>query len=232
MTLKTICDDALKEISGFDIPPTYVGSTIPTAQTCVALLQRAGRTIARKHDLTALLTDATITTASGTNSYALESDFRKMADETQWNRTDQDPMFGPLHPVRQEQYASGVIQSTSRDNFWIQGGLFYVYPTPSATETLAYKYYSKNWITKQSDSTTTATWESDNDTSLIDEDILTLALKWMFLQSKGMPYDAEYDLYMDELNSYIAQDGGSRIVNMAHSSETALSNIPETGFGS
>ena len=37
-------------------------------------------------------------------------------------------------------------------------------------ETIAFDYYSKNWITKQADSSGIAEWSADNDTAKLDAD--------------------------------------------------------------
>ena len=45
MTLLTICRTALREIGGFNVPASFFTSGDPTAVQCVALANRAGKTL-------------------------------------------------------------------------------------------------------------------------------------------------------------------------------------------
>ena len=185
MTLATICRTALQEIGGVDIPTSFFTSAQPNAVRCVALANRAGRTLEKDVRWAQLVTEHTFTTTASTATYALPSDFRAFANMSQWDRTNNWRMTGPVSSIVWQWLKSGLsVASTATKWFMVRGAYFTIYPTPTVSnETIAFDYYSKNWVTKASDATTTDGWSADGDTSLIDEDLLILSLKWRFLQA-------------------------------------------------
>lgn len=235
MSLLTICQDALKELSGFAMPSSFYGSNNPTAVSCVALANRAGRTLEKELRWQELITEYTFTTTASTATYALPSDFRAFANMSQWDRTNQWRMHGPTPPFVWQWLSSGISVWASNNRWYaLRGNLFSIYPTPTSTDTIAFDYYSKSWVLKQVDSSNVAAWTSDNDTARIDEDLITLALKWRFLQAKGMPFEAEYKEYESIVESMQADNGGRGMIDLGSPtprSGVGFGNLPDTGYG-
>lgn len=237
MTLKTICQSALEEIGGWEVPSSFFGNTNLTAKSCLNLVQRAGNSLERRHRWVELIAEHTFNTADGTASYALPSDFRAFANMSWWDRTNFDPMFGPVSPAEWQFLKSSVAGDTGTITKWfrVKGSSstqFFIHPTPTSTDSTAYDYYSKNWITKQSDSSAIAAWSADLDTAKLDEDLLILDLKWRFLQAKGMPFEVELAEWKVMRDVLLAANGGSRRLSMDTQIIAKFSdNIPETGFG-
>jgi hypothetical protein len=108
--------------------------------------------------------------------------------------------------------------------------LFYIYPTPTVTgDTIAFDYYSKNWLTLQSGGTGT-TIASDNDTPRLDDAIITMGLKWRFLQAKGFPFEAEYREYETIKTEMLADNAGKGTICLGKP-RIVLTNLPDTGYG-
>lgn len=239
MTLKTIAQNALNEMGGWEVPSTFVGNANLTAKACLNLVERAGKSLERRHRWVELIQEHTFTTTASTASYALPSDFRAFANMSQWDRTNYDPMFGPVTPAEWQFLKSSVAGDTGTITRWFRvkgpsSAQLFIHPTPSVTgDTIAFDYYSKNWITDVSETTTyVAAFTADNDTSLIDEDLLTLDLKWRFLQSKGMPFEQEFQEWKEMRDVILAANGGARNLSMDTKIVAKFSdNIPETGFG-
>ena len=232
MSLLTACTNALTEIGGFQIPSSFYGSTDATARQCVSLVVREGMTLEREHRWSSLITSTTITTVSGTASYALPSDFRAFANMSQWDRTNSIPLIGPTTAHTWQFLKSGLSASATINRwFRVQNGYIYIHPTPSSADTLAYDYYSKSWIIKQADSSYVSAFNSDNDTLRLDEELVTLGLKWRFLQAKGMPYQPEYAEYEAIKTELYGDDGGRGMINLGRPFLNAT-NLPDTNFGS
>ena len=83
----------------------------------------------------------------------------------------------------------------------------------------------------EADATNVSAWTSDADTARLDEDLLTLGLKWRFLQSKGMPFEAEYREYESIKSELLADNGGKPLIDLGPR-RLDMSNLPDTGFGS
>jgi hypothetical protein len=236
MTLATVCRKALQGISGFNIPSTFYGSANPTASTLVALANEAGQDLEMMDRWTELLTEGTITTVADQATYAKPSDFRAFGTMSQWDRTNQWRLTGPVPSIVWQWLKSGItIASVNNRWFAIRGAYIVIHPTPDASgDTIAYDYYSKNWITKQSDSTSIAEWSHDNDTSKLDENLLAADLKWRFLQAKGFPWEAEYKRYESLKEAVLADNFGAAMIDLGApvAGVTGFSeNIPDSGYG-
>lgn len=234
MSLLSIAQGALRRLSGFEVPSTYFGNNNLTAVSCVNLLQEAGNTLVRQHRWQELITEYTFTTTASTATYALPSDFKAFANMSQWDRTNQWRMTGPTPSIVWQWLKSGIsVASTNNRWFMVRGNLFTIFPTPSTTgDTIAFDYYSNAWITKQADSTNVTAWTADLDTARIDEELLTLDLKWRFLQSKGMPFEPEYKAFESVKEDLLADNGGRGMINLNTPMRPMFDgNLPDNGFG-
>jgi len=232
MTLATICTNALREMSGFEVPASFYDSQNLTARTCVALVQREGATLEIAHRWADLITTHTFTTTSGTDNYALPSDFRAFANLSQWDRTNGRQLSGPTSGMVWQWLKGDIAAGATIDRwFRIQGSRLYIHPSPTVTgDTIAFDYYSKAWITKQVDSSNVTAFTADADASRIDEALLTLGLKWRFLQAKGLPFEAEYREYEAIKEDLLADNGGKGMIRLGPSGPVA-GNLPDTGYG-
>lgn len=233
MSLLTICSNAIKELSGFELPTSFYGNANLTARSCVALVSREMKTLEREYRWSELITTATFSTVSGTDAYSLPTDFRAFANASQWDRTNHRYLSGPTSPLDWQWLKGDLATGATIQRFFrIQGQYIYIHPVPTVSgDTIAFDYYSKHTVTKQEDGSNVEDWTSDNDTSRLDEDLLTMGLKWRFLQSKGMPFETEYREYETIKESARDDNGGKAILNMGRG-RIRVSNLPETGFGS
>ncbi len=234
MSLLSIGQGALRRLSGFEVPSTYFGNNNLTAVSVVNLLQEAGNTLVRQHRWQELITEHTFTTTASTATYALPSDFRSFANMSQWDRTNLWRMTGPTPSIVWQWLKSGIsVAATNNRWFMVRGNLFTIFPTPTTTgDTIAFDYYSNAWITKQTDSTNVTAWTADLDTSRIDEELLTLDLKWRFLQSKGMPFEPEYKAFEAVKEDILADNGGRGMISLNTPMRPHFGgNLPDQGFG-
>lgn len=234
MTLATICTNALKEIGGFEVPSAFYGNTNLTARQCVALVNREGKTLERENRWSELINTHTFATVDGTANYDLPVDFRAFANMSQWDRTNARPLYGPTSGMIWQYRKSGIGTSSDLDvAFRIQNNDLYLDPTPSSVRTIAFDYYSSKWVTLATASggfTVAVEFASDNDTARLDEELLTLGLKWRFLQAKGLPFEAEYREYETMKTEAVTDNGGKGRICLGRGTRS-VDNIPDTGFG-
>lgn len=226
-TLLSICQDALKEIGAFAVPSAIISNTDPVAVQLLALANRSGRTLAKQHHWQVLLTTHTFSTANGTGTYALPSDFGSFSNLTQWNRSVYERMEGPVTPRVFEMLRSGNLAAVGGVQYFrVAANVFAIYPTPTAIETIAYQYYSTNWITGKK------AFTDDADVPLLDSDLMTLDVRARFLKSKGLPAaeDAEAD-FRDHLAVVRGDDGGRDAIRFGAGSVKFADNIPDHGVG-
>lgn len=229
MTLRTIADNALNQISGFAVPNSYIGSVDPTAKLCVALANQIGQFLERTYRWTALVKEGSITTVADQADYDKPSDFRAFANMSQWDRTNFLPLNGPASPAEWQWLKGSQVTAGIERWFRVKGTKIHIHPTPTASgESLFYDYYSKNWATDIS--TAKSVFEADTDDVLLDEALFELELRWRFLAAKGFPFEAEYKEAEALRDALTADDGGSRVIKMG-GTQMMLDNIPEQGFG-
>jgi hypothetical protein len=237
MSLLTISQKALKGLSGFKLPSSFYGNSDPTATLVVALADECGQDLEKEYRWQELVTEYTFVTVASTATYALPSGFRAFANMSQWDRTNQWRMTGPMPPFVYQWLQSGISVWASNNRwFALRGNLFTIYPTPSASdETIAFDYYTKNWVQKQVDSTYTNAWSADLDTSRIDEDLIAADLKWRFLEANGLPWEAAYKRREALVEAAQADNGGRGVIDMGQPAPymgVGYGNLPDTGFGS
>lgn len=232
MTLLTACQNVLNEIGTHEVPDTIVGNSNPTAKQILAIANQVGKYFSRKHDLTDLLVDYTFNTADGTASYALPTGFRKFANITFWDNANDWQMIGPVSRAGWQRLNSSNIVGSTRRYFRIAGGSFYIFPTPSTVDEIAYQYFSDYWC-ESSGGTGQSAWAADTDLGVIDEYWMEREIKWRFLQAKGLPYEDEKQEAIDIRSAHMANDGAKPVLNMGGQRLGILgTNIPETGYGS
>lgn len=192
MSLISICQDAASEL-GLRQPATIVGSTDLTAQILYRLANASGKQLARYHDWQALTVEQTFTTLAQTEQTdALDpDDFDRMIYNAEvWNRSTDTRFTGPT-PQRVWQRLQTGIGISGATGWWrIKNSQLNVYPAPSAGETLAFEYISKRWA-RSSGGTEQEKFLADTDTTVLDEDLITLEMIWRFRQSRGFPQYAE-----------------------------------------
>lgn len=240
MSLGSICTNALSELSGFNVPGSFFGNGDLTAKNAVALANRSGKTLEKELRFADLLSAGTngggytFTTVANQAGYSLPSDFRAFADMSQWDRTNRWRLRGPTPSIVWQWLESGLaVASTNRRWFMIRGNQFFIFPTPTVTgDIIAFDYFSNAWVKKQIDGTTTTAWTSDNDTALVDEDLITLDIKWRILQAGGFPFEAEYREFESIKEAYKADNGARGVINLNKPTLTSFgSNLPESRFG-
>lgn len=233
MTLLSICQRALRSIGGFDVPSSFLSNTNLTAVQCVALANEAGQDLEAEIRWQELLAEYTFETVAGTATYALPSGFRAFGPMSQWDRTNLWRLTGPTQSMVYQWLKSGIsIASTNNSWFAVRGNLFTLFPTPDSVRTIAFDYYTMNWVTKQVDGLGSDEWTADLDTSKINEKLLVADLKWRFLQAKGMPFEPEYKRY-ESLKDMARDDNGPRgAIDLGRPLPGGFGeNIPDTGFG-
>ncbi len=237
LTLLELCQTALQENAEFAVPSTIVGNTDPTA---VRLLAVANRTIAdlRKNQNTwqALCLPYSFDTVDGTADYALPSDFQRYVNLTQWAGTTLRAVKGPVSSKlwNELQYSGLVSASAFTHYFRVFANVFSIVPTPTEAQAITYEYVSSFAV----DSAPVdgvgdkIRFLVDTDQTLLDEDLVTLGIKWRFLAAAGAPFDNEFQEYTVFLANAVAQDGGRDAIDMGGPVPIPeTEGLPETGFG-
>jgi len=229
MTLLSIVQDAADEI-GWDRPSTVVGNS--DANQVLRLLNREGEALS-SWPWEILVKEDTFTLATSDQDYALASDFRYLIPSTQWNRDNKRAIIW-LNSQEWQFFKGWTTVNGLNLRARIRNGQMEFEQTIGAADngkTIAYEYVSKNW-TADSGSTAQQKFAADSDTSVLDEELLTLGLVWRFKKAKNLPdWQIDFQDYQNEVRQAKARDGGSRILRFGRGPVQHLGvNTPEGNF--
>jgi len=219
MTLLSIVQDAADEI-GWDRPTSVVGNA--DARQFLRLLNREGEVLS-KWPWQALVKEHTFTLSTADQDYALPSDYRSMLPSTQWNRDNKRRIIW----ITSEEWqffkgwttVNGLnLRARLRNN---QFEFEQTITSSDNGKTIAFEYISKNW-TLDSASNAQQKFAADDDTAVLDEELLTMGLVWRFRKAKGLDFATELAEYQAEVQRMKAQDKVARKLNLSNSLKTSL----------
>jgi hypothetical protein len=228
VTLLSVIQDAATDLN-LSRPSSVINSTDQQVIQLLSLLKRDGLDLVRRFDWQVLLTEATFTTVATqaqTTLATVAPDFFRIVDDTMFNRTQMWKVFGPLSPQEWQRRLSLGAQVGVNNAFRIYGNSIYFYPVPEAGDSIYFEYVSNKWVAAV-DTTAKAAFTVDTDTARLDEDILTLGVKWRFLKAKGLDYSEEFRSYEAALESVFGADGGRGPVDMTGDTLAEWTLIPD-----
>jgi len=228
----TMVQDAMGEV-GLPVPTSVIGNANLTVQQFLGLLQRTGNNMVGDFVWQQLIVTYTFNTASPTLTYALPADYDRMMSQTYWNRTQKWPLIGPLSDAQLEQCRSGLVVTAPSIMFRIAAGMIELVSVPTAAQTIAFEYVSKNWIATAGSPFTPARFrfQVDTDVALLDEDVLTMGAEWRWLAAKGLPYTHIQEEYEDALQERMAANRGFRVISPVRQMRIGPRlNVPEGNF--
>ena len=233
MTLLTICQDAANEI-GVPSPSAVIGSTDTTAIQLLAAANREGKNLVTGYDWEVLVKEENHTAIANESQgrlSAIATDFERFSNNTMWNRTSDRKFYGPLNNT-EWQTLKGSVQSGITNYFRIRGGYLLMNPVPTVGDAIYFEYISEWWVDTTGNGDANATrYAADANTTILDENLITLGVIWRFLKQKGLPYDNQLQEYQIKLFEKQAKDGAKPIIRMSGSSRLFLPvNEPEGNF--
>lgn len=227
-TLLEIITRVADEI-GLSRPAALVASSSPEVRQLLAAANAAGRDLMRVHDWGALQTLGTITTADGTASYALATDYDRMISDTTWDRTNDQRIAGPDTVQLNRALLEGIAQVGATKRFRLVGANVSIHPTPTAVETLVYEYVSKKWALSAA-LVAQVEFLADDDTAVFDPDLMKAEIKWRFMAGKGLFADGLKEQADSIRDLRVAADIGGTVLSMVPDNSPDFinrNNIPD-----
>lgn len=195
--------NALGEM-GQNRPQVVVSSTDKEAQQMFSLLTALCDELAGQYDWEELLTSYTFTTLPGQNAYRLPADCLRIVNQTIWDQTTQEPVYGPRSNASWAVMKSGLGANPVRTNYRLQGGSLVLLPTPTAVHTLSFEYISAKYVLNAGDNIQKMDFTNDADGFVFEDRLITNGLKLKYLESKGLDTSAalsDYNIALDSAKS-------------------------------
>jgi hypothetical protein len=229
MSLLTAVQRTCRRV-GVPAPSSVVNNADVTVQQMLALAIEEGRELSDRFNWQVLTKEGTFTTLAQEDQglvTAIASDFARIVNDTMYDRTDRRPVYGPVTPQDWQQI-KGSVSTSVQHTFRVRGGKILFDPAPPAGHAIHFEYVSKNWVTDDQD-----TFTADSDTSLIDEELITLGLVWRFREAKGFDYSEAFRKYEIRLANAIARDGGKAVLDLSNGrfGRVRPSLVPDGNWG-
>lgn len=216
MSLLTIVQRFCRR-TNLTVPNAVYGTADAQIRQVMALLEEEGNDLSGRGDWNGITQQATHVTTAAEDQGAISSiatnGFRYIKNGTFWNRTLQEPVYGPLSD-RDWQAAKAVTTSGPRYQYRIRGNHLLMDPTPTAGQTLAFEYVSWNWIIDSGGTNYSQYFTSDTDEILLPEEIVTVGLRWRWKKEKGMEYAEDFRTYETMVKDALSRDGGKPVLSM------------------
>jgi hypothetical protein len=214
--------------TGIPRPTTVYGGTDPQVLQALALLEEEGNALASRHPWQALTFEASHTSLAAEDQGAIatiaSNGFRRIKNETIWNRTTSIPLYGPMDGV-EWQAVKGMAATGPHYRYRIRGGKLLANPTPTAGESWYFEYASKNWITDSTGVTYRQYFGADTDLTLLEEDLLLAGLRWRWKKEKGFDYAQDFEDYEALIKDAMGGDGGKRTLSMDNLTDDARPRV-------
>jgi len=220
-TILQICQDAVDDgAMSFGRPSTLFPTDDngdATPRKLVRALTRTAQAIAARYEWQSLKKEYTFTTvAAEIQPSGLPSDLLRVVPDTMWVA---GLLFqGPVNDADWAAMRAGRLPQ-AWPAFRIYGDALHLWPVPGVNQSVTYQYIS-NAVGKAADTTARTRFAADTDTTLWDDELMTLGLVAALRQSERLDYAQDMADFETCLANRIKADGGSRILSMRTSKRT------------
>lgn len=168
--------------------------------------------------------------------YAFPSDFDRLIDKTDWDKTKRWEALGPETAQQWQWLKSGYISTGPRIRFRPLGGYFQVFPPTVSNELMGFEYVGNKWVLALADTITPTktALTVDTDTCVFPDRLMVLGTKLKYFEIKGFDTAALYRDYLIQLDLAKSHDAGSPTLSFAPRESNVLitsANIPDSGYG-
>lgn len=208
MTLLTVVQDASVKI-GIARPTQIVASTDRTMYDVRALIAESVDALLNAHDWQILQGINTYTGDAVTQDFDLPADYARMLKTASvWSSRYKWAMN---HVVDKDTWLELVtLPYTQVSGSWcIYGNQFHILDTMASAETAKF-FYISNQIVESAGGSAQTGFMADDDTFLLDEELLRLCFIWKWKHEKGRDYAEDLANYEDKLYKTIDKDNGSK----------------------
>ena len=219
----------LSDTTGLD--STYMCSGTGIPQDCYIVTVDNPTQVTLNQPATA---SATSTLTFGKAQYALPSDYDRIVDRTQWDKTKHWEMLGPESAQQWQWLKSGYIATGPRLRWRLLGQYFQIWPLSSTSEYLGFEYISNGWATTVA-GVSQSSFTADTDTCIFPTRLMVLFTKMKYMEIKGFDATAMTRDFKRFLDIAKAEDSGAATLSFAPKPSQVLvgwANIPDSGYGS
>lgn len=224
-----LATDAADELSLARIDALVENANDNTAQKLLRHLTRTLRQLAARHDWQRLRREKTFTTvavADQSASTPIPTDFLRFVPDTMFNRTKRYRV-DKLSPSEYQAHQASLVTRVY-DAYVQRGNALLFAPVPTAGQTIAYEYITKNIGTDTTGVTERSGFTVDTDLAFLDDELIILGIVWRYRKAEGQDYSEDFREFELRLNDLIKMDGGRRVIDMGGGGMDRIPVAPRT----
>lgn len=196
----------------------------------VGLMNWVCRDLTRRHAWQALTFEKVWTSVAGEDQGELDSlfpyQFKAIVTETIYDRSRRLPIFGPK-VAKKWQAMKALPFASPLYQYRVVGGHLMVLPAMPAGHTLACEYTSKACVKDAEEliAPYKVKFDKDDDTFLLDEQLMFLGLAYRWKLEKGFAFAAEFQEYEEGIAIAFGRDGTKPQLDMGEPGMNAIPGI-------
>lgn len=221
MTALSACQQAIARLVARK-PNSVFASDEEICVEIASLANEAATDIAKANDWQALTTLKIITGDGATINWPLPDDYDRMVNGTDIHSGTWTYMRYASSPTLDVWQDLNALLPAIPPGYWtiLQDQIGFI-PTISSGQDARYYYISNDWA-RAAAGTPKGLFDRDDDTFVLDDRLLTLALIWRWKSMKGMDYQEDIRNYDIALSQAMARDRGSRTIRKGGSELSGL----------
>jgi len=210
---------------GLPQPNTVTGSSDTSIRQLLGLLNSEGRQLSVRYDWEVLVREKTFPSAAAEDQGSLTdiigapNAYRHILNDTLWNRSTNQPIYGPKSSV-DWQVAKTLGRTGPYTEYRIRGSHLLLLPAPGAGEEIAFEYVTRNWCTSDDGQEQRSAITKDEDEVVLDAEIMIAGLDWRWRKAKGLSYAEEFNSYERLVAVAMDRDGTKRALSLAAGTPT------------
>lgn len=229
--VQRVCDEV-----GLPRPSVVATSTEQLARQMFSLANAELEELSKRFNWPVLTREHVFNTVIGQAEYDLPSNYRKILQDTVFERSRYYQMRGSLsaHEWQRTKALNLGSMSTARVRVWGNAGKIHIIPTPVSVEEVVFEFLTKNFAANAGNEGILR-YSADADTALIDEGLIRMGLKWRIKHAKGLEFSAD----LAEYEAVVTREFASALaqphipVGFRRNADVPLTEgyTPENGFG-
>ena len=214
---------------GLDGTYQVVGAGVPQDTYVVSV---AGNVITLNQSATS--TNSSIQLVFGKTKYPFPADYSRLINQTAYDKSRRWAMLGPASPQEWEWLKSSYISTGPRIRYRLFGGYIQTWPIVATQDTISFEYVSNSFALSAL-GVPQNQFLADTDTYIYPDRLMVTAIKYRYMEQRGLDYGAAFADYRQQLDLAKSFDGGAPLLSMSRRAGSVLinmSNVPDSGYGS
>lgn len=203
--------------TGISAPEFVVSSTDNQIQQILGLLNEVLDNLTNRKTTTFAKREVTFVTLAQENQGAIttiapDGFMHQIVANTLYNRTSGEEITGPVESDKWQALKAGSV-SLMGPVFRFLGGDFYIYPAPTAGQTVAFEHKS-SFVVIAADTTKKQYFTADDDTCFYPDALLIAGLRWIWKREKGLRYGEEFRNFEFQVANLLGSEGGNKTISL------------------